>query len=83
MVFLLEPNSEAEMLKRDFLMNLAKLTLDDPDGEVTADWLKMVLPNIHHGSIGEKQEVACIIWPTTGSSICKKREFGEVIRKEG
>lgn len=64
------------MLKRDFLMNLAKLTLDDPDGEVTADWLKMVLPNIHHGSLGEKEEVSWIITEGNDEDICADGEFG-------
>ena len=64
------------MLKRDFFMNRAKLTLADPEGEVTADWLKVILPEIHHGSLGEKEEVAWIITDGNDPNVCGNGEFG-------
>jgi hypothetical protein len=71
-----QTNPEDKVTKRDFFMLFARLAFEDPNGEVTADWLKAFMPPIAHAALDSNQEVFWIVTEGNDRDICADGEFG-------
>ena len=64
------------MLKRDFLTMLTKPCFDDPNGEITEEWLMDWIPTLFHGALSGDRQVKWIVTEGNDPELCADGEFG-------